>query len=78
MAYNERDPCHHHGGYDPVVRVPERDHNKLENRDESNQHPIKAISGLRKELNGMNKEITNKISTGDTLTNEDIDNILSK
>ena len=68
----KRDPCPHggHGGYDPVVRVPERDHNKLENRDEANQHPIDAISGLQKELD-------EKVGSKDTLSILDIEEILS-
>lgn len=56
-------------GFDHVIEVPERDHTKLENRDQPNQHPIKAISGLRKELN-------TKLGEGDTLTNEDLLKIL--
>ena len=55
---------HHHpcsggngflGGCEPVVRVPERDHNRMENRDEANQHPIEAITNLRTELDQMNQ-----------------------
>ena len=58
--------CHHHnscsggngflGGCTPVIPVPERDHNKLENRDEANQHPIEAITNLRTELDQLNQE----------------------
>lgn len=78
MSYNERAPCHGMGpdGFDAVVRVPERDHNKLENRDEANQHPIRAISGLRRELNGMSKEIGDKIGTSEVMTNAEIQQIL--
>ena len=32
------------------VEVPIKDHNKLDNRDLENQHPIKAVTGLEKEL----------------------------
>lgn len=61
-SYYERAPCHHcHGpspdGFDSVVRVPEWDHNKLENRDEANQHPIYSISGLQEALDEMKEEI---------------------
>lgn len=57
--------CHHNpcsggngflGGCTPVIPVPERDHNKLENRDEANQHPIEAITNLRTELDQMNQD----------------------
>lgn len=58
--------CHHHnpysggngflGGCTPVIPVPERDHNKLENRDEANQHPIEAITNLRTELDQINQD----------------------
>ena len=44
------------GGFEPVIRIPERDHNKLENRDEANQHPIEAITNLRTELDQLNKK----------------------
>lgn len=57
MGYYQRAPCPHEchpprppHEFDPVVEVMERDHNKLENRDEANQHPISAISGLQDKL----------------------------
>lgn len=48
MHCHPRAPCR--PDYDHVVEVMERDHNKLENRDEANQHPISAISGLQDKL----------------------------
>ena len=58
MSYH-RHPCSGGngflGGCDPVIPIPERDHNKLENRDEANQHPIEAITNLRTELNQMSR-----------------------
>lgn len=61
-SYYERAPCHPchgpgPGGFDSVVRVPEWDHNRLANRDEANQHPISAISGLQEILDEMQEEI---------------------
>lgn len=56
---------HHHpcsggngflGGCEPVIRIPERDHNRMENRDEANQHPIEAITNLRTELDKLTKD----------------------
>lgn len=76
--YCERDPCGPSpDGFDSVVRVPERDHNKLENRDEANQHPIKAISGLRKELTGLNTELSKKVGAESVLSNAEIQAILN-
>lgn len=60
-----------YGGHDPVIRVPERDHNLLHNRDEANQHPIKAITNLRTRLN----EKANK-SDIEPLSNTEINEIL--
>lgn len=51
MHCHPRAPCRpEHPDYDHVIEVMERDHNKLENRDEANQHPISAISGLQEKL----------------------------
>ena len=63
--YCERDPCHGHGyehgmgpdGFESIVRIPERDHNRLSNRDEANQHPISAISGLQEVLDELKEEV---------------------
>ncbi len=65
MARNhcERDPCC--DGFDTVVRVPERDHSKLVNRDMEDAHPIKAITNLQAEL-------TQKMNAQDALTNMEI------
>lgn len=69
MARNccERDPCD--DGFDSVIRVPERDHSKLENRDAEDAHPIKAITNLQFEL-------TQKMNAHDALTNIEILEIL--
>lgn len=60
MSNCHRDPCSGGngflGGCTPVIPVPERDHNKLENRDEANQHPIEAITNLRTELDQINQD----------------------
>lgn len=60
MSYHHHNPCSGGngflGGCTPVIPVPERDHNKLENRDEANQHPIEAITNLRTELDQISQE----------------------
>lgn len=65
----ERDPCGG-DGFDSVIRVPDRDHNRLENRDMENQHPIKAITNLKYELD-------NKMGTHDALSNLEILEIMN-
>ena len=53
-----------------VVMIPaESDHAKLKNRDAADQHPIGAITDLRKELDS-------KQNVAAVLTNADIENIL--
>ena len=54
---------------DQVVEVVTSDHTKLINRDAAEQHPIGAITNLSTELN-------NRIVAGDTLTNEEIEQII--
>lgn len=63
-----RDPCGG-DGFDSVIRVPERDHAKLENRDKEDQHPIKAITNLQYEL-------SQKMGAQQAMTNMDINEIL--
>lgn len=63
----ERDPCG--DGFDSVIRVPERDHSKLENRDKVDQHPIKAITNLRFEL-------SQKVGAQNAMTNMEIKEII--
>lgn len=53
-----------------ITNVSVSDHNKLTNRDADNQHPIKAITGLRTELN-------DKMKSSDVLTNMEIQAILN-
>lgn len=52
-----------------TVEVVTSDHTQLINRDVSNQHPIGAISNLQIELQ-------NRMVTGNSLTNMEIDEIL--
>lgn len=54
---------------DQVVEVVTSDHTKLINRDAAEQHPIGAITNLNTELN-------NRVVAGDTLTNEEIEQII--
>lgn len=54
---------------DQVVEVVTSDHTKLINRDAAEQHPIGAITNLSTELN-------NRVVAGDTLTNEEIEQII--
>lgn len=63
----ERDPCG--GGFDSVIRVVERDHSKLTNRDMEDAHPIKAITNLKFELG-------QKLNENDAITNMEILQIL--
>lgn len=67
--YDQRAPCN---GYDAVIRVPEKDHTKLDKLDEPNQHPIKAIKGLNKQLNDK----VSKTSSESTMSILEIDAIL--
>lgn len=52
-----------------TVEVVTSDHTQLINRDVNNQHPIGAISNLQIELQ-------NRMVTGNSLTNMEIDEIL--
>lgn len=54
---------------DQVVEVVTSDHTKLINRDAAEQHPIGSITNLSTELN-------NRVVAGDTLTNEEIEQII--
>ena len=63
----ERDHCG--DGFDTIIRVPERDHSKLEGRDKEDAHPIKAITNLQHEL-------AHKMGTDDAITNMEILEIL--
>lgn len=53
------------------IKVPggELDHNILLNRDLTDQHPIKSITDLNKQLNA-------KLNTNDAMTNAEIQQIL--
>lgn len=53
-----------------VVEVVTSDHTKLINRDAPEQHPIEAITNL-------NTELGNRVVSGDTLTNLDIESIIT-
>lgn len=53
-----------------VVEVVTTDHTKLINRDAAEQHPIEAITNLSTELG-------NRVVDGNTLTNLDIENIIT-
>lgn len=53
-----------------VVEVVTTDHTKLINRDAAEQHPIEAIKNLSTELG-------NRVVDGNTLTNLDIENIIT-
>lgn len=56
--------------FSEVVMIPaESDHEKLKNRDAADQHPIGAITDLRRELDS-------KQNAAAVLTNADIENIL--
>ena len=52
-----------------VILPAESDHEKLKNRDAADQHPIGAITDLRRELDS-------KQNAAAVLTNADIENIL--
>ena len=54
---------------DQVVEVVTSDHTKLINREAAEQHPIGSITNLSTELN-------NRVVAGDTLTNEEIEQII--
>lgn len=54
---------------DPVTHVTENDHTRLLNREEPDQHPMGAITGLDTSLGA-------KVSAGDALTNLEIETLL--
>ena len=51
------------------VYVVEKDHTKLTNRDAADQHPLSAITNLKKELD-------QKVTSENAMTNMDILNII--
>lgn len=53
-----------------ITEVVTSDHTKLINRDAPQQHPIAAITNL-------NTELGNRVVAGDTLTNEEIEQIIT-
>lgn len=55
--------------FDGLNMVTTSDHNKLNNRDLPDQHPITAIAGLEQELSG-------KLENIPAMTNMEIENIL--
>lgn len=56
-------------GLQQVVRIVEKDHTKLTGRDQPDQHPMGAITGLDTSLEA-------KVSAGDALTNLEIEKLL--
>ncbi len=52
-----------------IVEVVTSDHRDLLHRDAENQHPIEAITNL-------DTQLQNRVVSGDTLTNEDIESII--
>jgi hypothetical protein len=52
-----------------ITEVVTSDHTKLINRDAAQQHPIGAITNLSTEL-------SNRVVSGNTLTNEEIEQII--
>lgn len=52
-----------------ITEVVTSDHTKLTNRDAPQQHPIESITNL-------NTELGNRVVSGNTLTNEDIEQII--
>lgn len=42
-----------------VIKIPIKDHSKLDNRDLDDQHPINSISGLKDELLSIKNSISN-------------------
>ena len=52
-----------------IVEVVTSDHRDLLHRDAENQHPIEAITNL-------DTQLQNRVVSGDSLTNEDIESIL--
>ena len=54
---------------DEVVEVSTSDHTKLKNRDAAEQHPISSITNL-------NTELDNRVVSGDTLSNLEIEQII--
>lgn len=57
--------------FSTVQEVSARDHGILENRDQPDQHPIEAVSGLKKELD-------DKINRSEqsVLTNQELEDLL--
>lgn len=55
---------------DEVTEVVTSDHTKLINRDAAEQHPISAITNL-------NTELGNRVVDGNTLTNQEIEQIIT-
>ena len=47
-----------------------KDHNKLDNRDIPDQHPISAITELTETLSSMNSSLEGKVSTSTTINNK--------
>lgn len=60
-----------HTTFQEVVEVIEDDHEKLKNRDLPDQHPIRAITNLQKELGS-------KLDSDGALTNVEIEAILQQ
>jgi len=52
-----------------TTEVVTSDHDKLVNRDKENQHPIKAITDLSRELNG-------RLQVDSSITNEEIEQMM--
>lgn len=52
-----------------ITEVVSNDHTELLNRDAAEQHPITSITNLSTELG-------NRVVSGDTLTNQDIEQII--
>ena len=52
-----------------IVKVVTSDHTQLINRDAAQQHPIGSITNL-------NTELGNRVVSGNTLTNEEIEQII--
>ena len=57
-------------GFTPTTEVTTDDHSKLKNRDQSDQHPIRAVTDLERQLN-------NRPTFADAITNTEIEEMLS-
>lgn len=57
-------------GFAPTTEVTTDDHSKLKNRDQSDQHPINAVTNLEKQLN-------NRPTLADVITNTEIEQMLN-